>query len=218
MGFLHIAYESDLLPATSNTSQSYLHVSRACWGPHTWLLSHQGRSWSRCKIRSPSGCWSLWLTPGWERTSESCGLSGCVSAGRKRACRGWRPAAAGWPGGFRRGAERWPRRPGPTRGRHCGQMDALEGDGWRSSAAGCSPFPCLHHWSDPTHILNKGNRGYWVNTANNKRLWGQWLLKCSMLNYYKDNTLNQGVLLQVPGGIWKILEYLNSFGKKMIWL
>ncbi len=162
------------------------HQSRICTclvcagSPSTWLLSHRDRSWSCSKIRSPSGCWSLWLALGWRRTSESCDLWGCVSVGRKRACRGWQPAAAGWPGRFRRGAEGRPRRPGPTHGRHCGQMDALEEHGWRPCAAGRCPFPCLHHRLDPTYILNKGERGYRFNTANNKgyEVSGCWSVVC----------------------------------------
>lgn len=64
--------------------------------------------------------------------------------GRKTGCKGWQPAAVGWPGGFRHGAGGRSPRPGPTRGKHYGQMDALEDDGWRPCAAGCCPCPRLH--------------------------------------------------------------------------
>lgn len=83
---------------------------------------------------------------------ESSDLSGCGGVGRKRACKEWWPATAGWSRDRRPAAEGWPRRPGPTRGRRCGQTGAVAGE--RPGLVSCCPGLCPHYQVGPTCNLN----------------------------------------------------------------
>lgn len=94
-------------------------------------------------IKGLWGCWCPWsvLLPwGCCSMSESCDSSDYVRWGRRMGCKEWQPAAKGWSEGSPHGAGGLSPHPGPTHGKRCGQMDVLEGDGWRP---GC-PCPQLH--------------------------------------------------------------------------
>lgn len=135
---LHFVHDNHFLLATSDTSSALCHM---CCVPLLIVKAERG---PLSKIRLPLGCRALWLAQGCWRKLESCDLLGCVTVGRKMGCREWQPAAGGWSGDFRHGAEGQSPRPGPTRGKHYGQMDEPGEDGWRPCAAGCCLCPRLH--------------------------------------------------------------------------